>query len=256
MKKIKREFVELLKASRRNSETADHARAKMETHLRYEREALTSISDRIAAGESSGDAITDFVFRHQWVASLEMVERYHTLNDAIASHQGQLVLVIERTEVDTRIHPHLERRPQDLRLKTRCAIGIIRGAELLLDVERGVSSIPTGDHFTFSGDPDWHFADVVIEEGRVVALNLGNIQARGAGRDLGSSLGKPLQIENPATREFFDGQTCYAIEAHFGDDEVAGWFRTNGKGELLEQVSTYLDHPIPAPATQPIQATQ
>ncbi len=239
----------LLQASERNSKAAEHARATMESHLRYEREALRLISDRIAGGESSGDPLTDFIFRHQSGASLEMVERYHALNSAIASHKGKLVLVIECTEVDTRLHPHLpQRRPQDFRLRTHCAVGIIRGTELLLDWERGVSAIPTGKHLMFSGDPAELLGNIELEPNDAPVPNTDNIQARGAGHDLGASLERPLRIKNPMTRALWEGHPCYAIEMIIGDEKVAAWFHANDKDGLLEQVARYFDHPVPTPA--------
>lgn len=257
MKKIKSKFLRKLEESELFFKRSDQGKAMMEVALRQATETLREIRDRITSGESSGDEITDFVFRHQLGASLQMVEKYHGLNNAIASYLGQLVLVIERTEVDTRFHPHLEPKPYDWRLRTHCAVGIIRGDGLLLDMERGVSAIPAGKHLIFSGDPAVLLGNDVLEPNDAPVPNLlDHIRATGSGRDLGASLGMPLRIKNPMTQEFLDGQPCYAIEMIISDDEVIGWFRTNEKEDLLQQVAKYFDHPVPAPATQPIPTTQ
>lgn len=250
MKNIKLEFFRKLESSELFFKRSDQGKAMMEAAHKQATETLREIRDRIIGGESSGDEITDFVFRHRLGATMGMVERYHSLANAIAAHQDELVLVIEREEVDSRFHSHLELKPHDWRLRTHCAVGIIRDTKLLLDMERGVSSIPTGgQHLTFSGDPAWHFVDVVIEPNEVPGPSFGNIQARSLGRDLGASLGTPLCIKNPRTRELLEGLSCCEIEMVVGDEKVSAWFRESGKIDLHEQVAAYLD-PRPAQPKQ------
>lgn len=241
------DFLQELEASEALFNRADHARSEMEASFRGALEKLRSVQQRIAAGGSSGDPITDFVFRYRLAPTLAMVRRYHGLNDAITAHQGEFVLVIEREEVDSRWHPHLEVRPEDYRLRVWCAVGVINGAGLLLDMVRGVSAIPTGKHLMFSNDFPVLIGGDVLEPNRVPFPNPDHIRARTGGRDLGASLGIPLTIHNPRTREVL-GDSCPAIEAHIGDPAVSIWFQQNGLEAPFQQVAGYFGRPLPAPA--------
>jgi hypothetical protein len=118
-------------------------RARTEAQFRFE------IADRLrdeikmglTEGGTTGDRITDFCILNNWQEEHEGLLR--DLDSKIKSHQGELALVIKRSEENIVCRmPSYGSLPSDYRLQEQMFMGLIAGEDLILKGNRVY--IPTG----------------------------------------------------------------------------------------------------------------
>lgn len=109
-------------------------------------ELNSQLYEKVASGESTGDSLTDFVIRRNFGHNPEAVELFRSLEEKVAAHVGEPVVIVSRG-IDHRTHT-FPGGLKDPYVTERIGIGILSGAELIFDHEKGEWSFPTDVHYS------------------------------------------------------------------------------------------------------------
>ena len=124
------------------------AQAEREGTRAKVQELNARLHERVAAGESTGDRLVDHVIRRNFGHVPEAVELFRSLEERVAAHVGEPVLVVSRG-IDYGRHVFGEGL-QDPFVVERISIGILKNPNLNIG-EDGKWSFPTDSHAVRGG---------------------------------------------------------------------------------------------------------
>jgi hypothetical protein len=234
-----------LKAIQDLERTADDTEARKRAAIEQAQAKVAELQERIRNGESTGDAIKDFVIVRYGVRE-EIEEVYRCLQERLAAHTGEFILVVAKTE-ECGVHgsPGFIPRDEDYYIDETVYLGVINGEELILDSVKGCE-IPTASYVPRRN----------MFRGNKVQKVEGNLSTHW-NTDIGYHLDRPLEPRNPMYTLMPDTPQL-RLEIRVGDEEVRFWAEQNKGYELafFKQAGTMLGRPEEALSPQEIAKRQ
>ncbi len=176
------------------------------------------IRDKIKQGESSGDSIRDFAIVRYGYPMEKYEETYRLIDERVKLHNGEFVLMIERSEsLHGCFGMGATATNDDYHVDTYFYLGLIDGTGLEIDPPNGNCSIPTKGVVSLGKFRD----GVELSTQKISSTYL---------RDF-AFLNQTLEPRNPMYR--FRKEEFKVLELIIGDAEVKEWFSTEPTSSLM-----------------------
>jgi len=200
------------------------------------RKNAENLRKKIKSGETTtGDAIRDFVFSHCGFPIEEIESVYRGVNNNLAQHVGEFMLVIRRVEEECGCGT-LFMSVYYQRISV--FLCVIRSGSLVIDATKDICEFPT-DNFISCFD--------IRSENPMLSLDSGNLTTCIGRNDLWFLLNKPLEIRDRFTAEMAEltNKPVLYLEIKFGDKEVSDWFDENKQTLLFQRMAKLFGRQLP-----------
>ncbi len=218
-------------------------RSEQEASREKVSELNARLYEQVMAGQSTGDRLIDHVVRRNHGHHPDAVELFRSLEERVAAHVGEPVLVVSR---GTEYQRHVFGQGwQDSYVVERISMGVLNAPELNLE-EHGGWSFPTDSHVVRDNDGLLSHAKHKVEDGPLTTAAPGR---GGFARKspLEGALDEPIQVPDALFPVTYPGDQK-RLEIAIGADEVAALVKETPllrEEDCEEMLDLLLQLPVP-----------